>query len=194
MAAKVMSNVSGQMSLFQCICSVLEPIKNECGERVMQSPQENVACNAAVSEEVKKKIRVCGKGAAKIKATEDVLFSLPLTGKEGSDRLLIQKALDEHSGMASVLYDGNTVYASKKLVKELKKMAQTGSLEKMTDAMYQFLSLNFDIAHYNKRGFIDYYDGLWGKFLMETLSYSIHRIPGWETDVRKIVMDAGLLD
>ncbi len=52
--------------------------------------------------------------------------------------------------------------------------------------MYEFLSLHFDIAHYSREGFIDYYDGEYSSLYNETLSYARKRIPARFSDINKI--------
>lgn len=189
--------VSGQMDLFSLMTDVytktMESLIAETPKQVTVIPCETPAAST-VSEEILSKIHYYGKNKSSREQTKQVVESLPLTGIEPKDRLIIQKALDSHKGMAFVSYDGNSVYPSQKLVKELLRMKKTGSIEKMSNDMYKFLSLNFDIAHYDKGGFIGYYDGSWPEFFGETLRYSMKHIPAWETDVRQILLDAGLLD
>ncbi len=88
--------------------------------------------------------------------------------------------------MAGILYDGNIVYPYEKLKKELIRMKKTNSIRKMSKLMYEFLSLHFDIAHYNREGFIDYYDGEYSSLYNETLSYARKRIPARFSDINKI--------
>lgn len=189
--------VSGQMDLISLMIGVytrtMESLMAETPKQAAVIPYEESAVST-VSEEILSKIRYYGKNKSSREQTKQVIESLPLTGVEAKDRLIIQKALDSHKGMAAVSYDGNSVYPSQKLVKELLRMKKTGSIEKMSNDMYRFLSLNFDIAHYDKGGFIAYYDGSWPQFFGETLCYSMKRIPAWETDVRQILLDAELLD
>lgn len=189
--------VSGQRDLFSLMTDVytktMGSLFAETPKQAAVIPYEKLV-TSTVSEEILSKIHYYGKNKSSREQTKQVVESLPLTGIEAKDRLMIQKALDSHKGMAAVSYDGNSVYPSQKLVKELMRMKKTGSIEKMSNDMYKFLSLNFDIAHYDKNGFIDYYDGSWTQFFGETLCYSMKRIPAWETDVKQILFDAGLLD
>lgn len=189
--------VSGQMDLISLLTGVytktMGSLLAETPKQAAVIPYEKLA-TSTVSEEILSKIHYYGKNKSSREQTKQVVESLPLTGIETKDRLIIQKALDSHKGMASVSYDGNSVYPSQKLVKELMRMKKTGSIEKMSNDMYKFLSMNFDIAHYDKGGFIDYYDGSWPQFFGETLCYSMKHIPAWKTDVKQILLDAGLLD
>ncbi len=132
----------------------------------------------------KYKIRLCGSKSL-IKKEERIIANLPLTGREVEDRIIISDAIDANKLKCSVLYDGNTVYGYEKLVKELKRMKKSNSIENMTDAMYKFLSLNFDIAHYDKNGYIATYDGKYTEMLNGT-KYGRNHIPKWESDVARI--------
>lgn len=120
-----------------------------------------------------------------IENTLEVLQGVKLTGYQGEDRLIIQKMLDSHSNMACVLYDGNIVYPAKNLLAELGRMKKNNSIEKMSNNMYQFLT-HFDIAHYNKQGFIAFYDGSYTN-LVNGISHDLKAIPAWRTDLRHIV-------
>lgn len=191
--------VSGQLDLFTILSCVytktVESLEKEAPKPIASVPDEpSTTLSTGASEKALSKITYYGKSKAAREQTKKLVESLPLTGVEVRDRRILQKALDEHNGLADVGYDGNSVYPSKKLVKEILRMQKTGSLEKMSVVMYQFLSLNFDIAHYDKNGFISYYDGSWDQFYCETLRYSMKRIPFWKSDVRQILIDAGLLD
>lgn len=136
------------------------------------------------------KLRYVG-SAKEQKEMETLVSALALTGNEALDRRLIQQALDD-AGIrkATILYDGNTIYPSKGLVAEFKRMRKSGSIEKMSNLMYQFLNL-FDIAHYNKMGFIDYYDGSYRNMAVEILSSPMN--PRWRTDVDYILKEAGII-
>lgn len=104
--------------------------------------------------------------------TKKVLSSIEVTGNEMRDRIEIQKAIDI-SGAATVMYGGNTVYPIK-IAKELGKMLKSGSIDKMSKETYEFISMNYDIAHYSKDGFISYYDGSMSKML-ESIKESVKR-------------------
>lgn len=104
-----------------------------------------------------------------------VLDTMELSGDCCTDTLLIQQAMDEGRLKAEILYAGKTVYPYKKLVKEFQKFIKNNSIEHMSKLMYKFLHLNFDIAHYNINGYIDYYEGRWDKLYTETLSYEFSR-------------------
>lgn len=134
-------------------------------------------------------------GTAKvIQATEAILDKLEgLEGdivgyrlhNEGSIRQILQDAIDTYKIKASILVDGNTVYPYKSIVKEYDKLKKSGSLEKMTDAFYEFLHLNFDIAHYNKGGYIAQYSNSFSDMKNAVLDQAY--TPGWKTDVQRIL-------
>lgn len=116
-----------------------------------------------------------------------------LVGIEEKDRLYLQEYLDQ-TGMPDVSYEGNTVYPKKKLVNELKKVSRSGDISKMSDRLYKFLSLNVDIAHYDKNGFISHYGETFGPMFhaeaRNILSYRYNRF----TDVRQIFIESGLME
>lgn len=120
-----------------------------------------------------------------IEHAKSVLDNLTLCGAEAKDRLTIQNAIDEYNIKAAILYDGNTVWGYKKLVAEIKRMKKSGSIEKISNNMYEFLRLNFDIAHYDKQGYIYYYDGSYSN-LLKGIKYEIERTPQWKSDVKRI--------
>jgi len=104
---------------------------------------------------------------------------------EGGIRLKIQDAIDAHNIKANILVDGNTVYPYKKTIKQYEQLKKSGKLEKMTDFFYMFLSSNFDIAHYDKNGYVWHYDNDFSamhKAVLDTAS-----TPGWYTDVQRIL-------
>jgi len=84
-----------------------------------------------------KKITFYGSNSV-IESDKNTIDKLPLTGDEASDRLLIQKCIDDNNLKSSILYDGNTVYSFKKIVKEYRNLQKSGSLEKLTDKMYHY--------------------------------------------------------
>ena len=129
-----------------------------------------------------KKISIYGSNS-NIEKAENIISNLPLTGNEGTDRLIIQKAIDNNKLNASILYDGNTVYSFDKTVKEYRKLQKTGSLNNMTESMYHFFTNACgDIAHYNIDGFKSNYDYSLQKLEKHLLSRDNH-VPSWHTDL-----------
>jgi len=117
-----------------------------------------------------------------------VVEKLALTGVEAKDRLVIQEALKNEPCFKnhSVMYSGNTVYPFELVVKEFKKLMKKGTLAEMSDKFYEFLHMNFDIAHYNKIGFVYYYHNSFEDLWERCLSRGLHNIPDWYTDLQKI--------
>ena len=131
-----------------------------------------------------KNIKLYGKPEI-IESEKRVIENLYLTGNEYEDRLIIQKAIDEHNLKSDILYDGNTVYPFEKIVKLYRKLQKSGSLEKMTKEMYHFFTNACgDIAHYDLEGFKSYYNFSLRNLEEETLKHSITS-PRF-TDVNKI--------
>lgn len=92
----------------------------------------------------------------------------------------------------TVLFDGNTVWNTKRLLKDLKTIVKHDDMNKMTDYLYKFFSLSCgSIAHYNKYGWIDTYPTVSdlrrffrrNEFGQSVLSY----IPSWKSDVYNAV-------
>lgn len=118
-----------------------------------------------------------------------VIETLPLTGKEARDRIIIQDGLKNETCLkkCDVLYAGNIVYPFDEIVNEFKRLMKKGELSGMSVRFYEFLYLNFDIAHHDRRGYIAYYNNsfveLWDRLLSTELRYSI---PAWRSDLRRI--------
>lgn len=104
---------------------------------------------------------------------------------EGAIRLTIQDAIYTHNIKATILVDGNTVYPYKSIVKQYEQLRKSGTLEKMTDDFYKFLSLNFDIAHYSRSGYIAYYNNDFACMKESVLDGAT--TPNWHTDVARIL-------
>jgi hypothetical protein len=140
-----------------------------------------------------KKIVVYGTSAV-VNAAESILDTLngleaQMSGyrlnNESDIRLIIQEAIDNHNIKASILVDGNGVYPYKIIVRQYEKLKKSGKLETMTDAFYKFLSLNFDIAHYDRRGYIAHYGNSFAN--MKKIVLDKATTPVWKTDVQRIL-------
>ncbi len=133
-------------------------------------------------------IDVYGKKEEAVIAVEK-LKTLPLTGNESKDRLVIQEQMKDVPAFKkrNILYAGNSVWPYEPIVKEFKKLKNSGRLNNMSNMFYEFLHLNFDIAHYDKNGYAYYYhdsfNELWNTMLCKALKKSI---PCWKTDVQRI--------
>lgn len=193
---RLQKSVVGQMSLFDemdktadisCVPVFVTTIKYD--EKKEQN--DITSQDDELQKKIISKIKCCG-SKQKVLKTESLLRNIRYTGYEGKDRLLIQSMLDSNTGLANVLYKGNTVYPSAKLIRELKKMQKSNSIEKMSKDMYNFLMLNFDIAHYDKNGYISYYDGRYDRLYSECLSGCRKCVPNWHTDIMTILDAAGI--
>lgn len=117
------------------------------------------------------------------------LATINLTGVQEKDRLLIQEHLKDCAALKKrrILYLGNTVYPFETIIKEFKKLKKSGQLQGMTNCFYEFLYLNFDIAHYDKNGYIwtyhNSFNELWNRVLRKGAR---SRIPTWYTDLKRI--------
>jgi len=71
------------------------------------------------------------------------------TLSESQARLQIQETIDHENIKADILFDGNSVWSKKKILRDIKKIKKYG-MNKLTDYLYKFLSLSCgSIAHYN---------------------------------------------
>lgn len=132
-----------------------------------------------------KRIKLYGSNAI-IEKEKFIIEQLNLTGDEKSDRLIIQKCIDENKIKSDILYGGNTVYPFEKTIKAYRKLQKEDSLENMTNYMYLFFTNACgDIAHYNIEGFRDYYD-----YSLRNLENRLLKrdnfIPTWQSDVDRI--------
>ena len=96
-----------------------------------------------------------------IRVLDDVLSSgggsTKLVFTETEHRKTLSMLIIEYNLKASILYDGNTVWNTDKLCKDVKRVVK-GGMTKMTDYLYKFLSLDCgSIAHFNKQGWIAEY-------------------------------------
>jgi len=115
-----------------------------------------------------------------------------LTGNEGADRLILQNNVVEKIH-ASILYDGNSVWNKKRLLRDLKIVMNKG-MESLSNELYHFFSLDCgSIAHYDKYGWISAYPNLWALrqfFKCNEFGQSIlkHQ-PDWATDRIAIIKE-----
>lgn len=124
------------------------------------------------------------------------------TSDEGTARLKIQKLIDDQGLKASILINGNTVWSRKRILKNLRRILNHGTLYNedqdkppiLSHYFYEFLHLCCgSIAHYDIHGWIHKYPRVedlkkffmkneWGKRVRDN-------IPTWNTDVKVIVED-----
>lgn len=139
------------------------------------------------------KIRIYG-SKKDIEAARQMLDSVPdldmevkgyRLAREGRLRLQIQDAMERLPVKASILVDGNLVYPYSPIIKEFRRLKKASTLEKMTNRFYQFLHLNFDIAHYDKQGYIDTYQNSFACMYHSVLARA--STPAWHTDLQRIL-------
>jgi hypothetical protein len=96
--------------------------------------------------------------AAEAAITPENWARIGLTG-ENDARLSIAAAIDVNKLSASILYKGNTVYGSWKLIPAFKRMVKAGGpVFLFTNDLYKFFSLACgSIAHYNAAGWANTY-------------------------------------
>jgi len=156
------------------------------------------------------------KGIQKVK---DVLDNLDLPPLENKARIVIQDVIDEHHLNVSILYRGNRVWSRRKILNNLERIIEKGTLygnkrvrwlrlgsmlylpatpadfkPVLSNYFYEFLTLCCgSIAHYNKAGWIGIYptlEDLKQFFLKNEHGKPVSEyIPPWETDVKRIVND-----
>lgn len=110
---------------------------------------------------------------------------------ESQARLKLQEVIDHENIKADILFDGNSVWSKKKILRDIKKVKKHG-MNKLTDYLYKFLSLSCgSIAHYDKFGWIATYPTIQdlrqffrrNEFGQRVLNY----LPIWNSDAQAIV-------
>jgi len=112
---------------------------------------------------------------------------------ESKARLQIQEVIDSENIKADILFDGNSVWSKKKIIRDIKKIKKHG-MNKLTDYLYKFLSLSCgSIAHYNKYGWIACYPTLqdFKQFFRrnEFGERVLDHLPVWNSDAQRIVKE-----
>ena len=129
-----------------------------------------------------------------IQETEIILIKnipqLP-TLSESQARLEIQECLDNEKVQVDILFDGNSVWSKKRILRDIKRIKKNG-MKSLTNYLYKFLSLSCgSIAHYNKYGWIACYptlDDLRNFFRRNEFGERVlNYIPVWKTDAVRIV-------
>lgn len=137
--------------------------------------------------EGKKEITLFGT-EKEIRDTEKAISNLNLSWDESADRLILQEAIDSYNLKADILYEGNTIVPYKKTLREFRKYNKKGTLDNLSNYFYKFLTLDCgDIAHYNKHGYIDYYDNNFNTVKNEVINKI--RVPYWQTDLAKVLKE-----
>jgi len=131
-----------------------------------------------------------------IEQTEIILLKnipqLP-TLSESQARLKIQECIDYENIKADILFDGNSVWSKKKIIRDIKKVKKYG-MNKLSNYLYKFLSLCCgSIAHYNKFGWIACYPSvqeLRNFFRRNEFGERVlNHLPVWKTDAQVIVKE-----
>lgn len=135
---------------------------------------------------------------------------------EAKVRLIIQELIENKSLKATIIFDGTSIWNRRKILANLSRIIQAGKLynEKkprfipigsmlriptvgdciLSDYFYNFLRLHCgSIAHYSKSGWVAIYpmlDDLKAFFKKNEHGHRvIDDVPGWATDIRRIVED-----
>lgn len=142
---------------------------------------------------IDKRVRLYG-GTQEIDTAEELIERFYPNLKdldESKARIELQSLIDTERIKARILFDGNGVWSFDRITRDIRRVVK-GGMSKMTDRLYQFLSLCCgSIAHYNKQGWIDTYPTvkdlrqffIRNEFGERVLDY----IPHWKTDVKRIV-------
>lgn len=120
-----------------------------------------------------------------VRDAEKVILSLDLTWNESVDRLVLQDAIDTYTLRAKIYYNGNDIVPYKKTLREFKKYNRQRTLDGLSNYFYNFLHLDCgDSAHYDKSGYVDYYDNSFSRVKREVIDKSIP--PHWKTDLIRV--------
>lgn len=129
-----------------------------------------------------------------IKTAENILINnipnLPALS-EHQARIRIQNCIDNENIKADIMFDGNSVWSKKRILKDIRTVKK-GGMGKMSDYLYNFLHLSCgSIAHYNKLGWIECYptvDNLKQFFIKNEYGNRVlNQTPVWHTDAISIV-------
>ena len=151
-----------------------------------------------------------------IEAAEEALNELDTDLSEGEIRPLIQEIMEQRKLKAAILYDGNSVWSKKRIIRNLRQIVKAGVLYRedkpsyipvgsmlripstgktiLTKYFYEFLHLCCgSIAHYNINGWVAEYptvEDLRAFFQKNEFGHRVlDHIPEWKTDVKIIVRE-----
>jgi len=113
------------------------------------------------------------------------------TLSESQARIKLQETIDYENIKADILFEGNSVWSKKKILRDIKKVKKYG-MNKLSNYLYQFLSLCCgSIAHYNKFGWVSTYPTVQDlRNFFRRNEYGervLNHLPTWETDAYQIV-------
>ncbi len=160
-------------------------------------------------------IRIIGgkKDVEKAEALVSLIPDIKLL-PESKARLLIQKTVEDNNLKATILFDGNSIWNSKRILANLRRIMQTGTLYNgkkpkyipigsmlrmpvvgqciLSDYFYDFLHGHCgSIAHYNKQGWVTEYptvEDLKAFFMKNEFGHRVlDDIPEWMTDAKRVV-------
>lgn len=84
------------------------------------------------------------------------------------------------------MFAGNSITPYKKTIREFSKHKKSGTLDGLSDYFYDFLHCTCnDIAHYNKNGYIDYYNNSFISVKKEVIDKTT--APCWRTDLQRVL-------
>lgn len=121
---------------------------------------------------------------------------------ESQARIKIQEVIDSENIKADILFDGNSIWSKKKILRDIKRVKKYG-MEKLSNYLYEFFHLSCgSIAHYNKYGWISTYPTV--SHLRQFFRRNefgervLNHLPAWKTDAQVIVkaieQELGVLD
>lgn len=141
-----------------------------------------------------KRIVFWGNADAMIEADEAVTKYCSGVAKcdEAEARLVLGRLIDEKDLRATIMYDGNSIWSKKRLIRDLQRILRSDDMSKMTDYLYEFLHLECgSIAHSTKAGWISVYPtvgDLRAFFLKNERGQHVSlSIPQWYTDAQVCV-------
>ena len=104
--------------------------------------------------------------------------------KEARLRLILQDFIDSEKVSDWILVNGNSVWSYNRIIGEFKKIKRTGSTAGISQYFYEFMHLNFTIAHYDRQGWICTYPGYLD--VVEVIKRRRRDIPWWYADLARI--------
>ena len=113
---------------------------------------------------------------------------------ESEIRLIIQGFMDKTKCRATIMVEGNRVWASKYILRNFSEIIRFNDMNRMTRESYEFLSsVTGSSAHYNMYGWISEYpsvDSLARYFGRNEFGMPVlENIPGWYSDAMYIAKE-----
>lgn len=117
-----------------------------------------------------------------IEHTKYWLITLPLTGDNSIDRLIIQDCIDKHNLKASILYEWSKIFSYRKVIEQYKKILKYW-VKSISDYLYKFFSLNRTMSYHGREDWISYYPNISD---IENILLNA-KVAVWETDNKRIL-------